>query len=167
MTIAIDLKPLILIKITDWSRVSIYWVDSIWMWSRVRQDSRLGLDFSYFSVQISRLGLVLVSKNHFTEFSVSSRSRKKAFWKFSSRLDSRGILLYFRDFFPLQWVRIMKRIHAGHENFSEFWPFLWVFKYYIGPHLCSHSGKRFRLFCFHFCFSYGYGNQQGPFIIAH
>ena len=40
--------------------------------SRVRRDSRLGLDFSYFSVQISRLGLVSVSENHFTEVSVSS-----------------------------------------------------------------------------------------------
>ena len=56
------------------------------MKSRVRRDSRLGLDFSYFSVQISRLGLVSVSENHFTEVSVSSRSRKKAYKKFSSRV---------------------------------------------------------------------------------
>ena len=43
---------------------------------RVRRDYRLGLDFSYFSVQISRLGLVSVSKSDVWEFSVSSRSRK-------------------------------------------------------------------------------------------
>ena len=43
---------------------------------RVRRDSRLGLDFSHFSVHISHLGLVSVSKNHVTDFSVSSRSQK-------------------------------------------------------------------------------------------
>ena len=41
--------------------------------ARVRRDSRLGLDFSYFSVQISGLGLVSVSENHFTEVSVSKK----------------------------------------------------------------------------------------------
>ena len=53
-------------------------------YSRVRRDSRLGLDFSYFSFQISRLGLVSDSENHFTEVSVSSLSRKKAYKRFSS-----------------------------------------------------------------------------------
>ena len=43
---------------------------------RVRHDSRLGLDLSYFLVQISRLGLLLVSESHFVEVSVLSRSRK-------------------------------------------------------------------------------------------
>ena len=42
---------------------------------RVRRDSCLGLDLSYFLVQISRLGLLLVPENHFVEVSVSSRSQ--------------------------------------------------------------------------------------------
>ena len=54
--------------------------------TRVRRDSCLGLNFSYFSVQISRLGLVLVSKHHFMEFSVSSRSRKIILQNSRSRL---------------------------------------------------------------------------------
>ena len=53
--------------------------------SRVRRDSRLGLDFSYFSVQISRLGLVSVSKKLFTKVSVLSRSRKIILQKSWSR----------------------------------------------------------------------------------
>ena len=76
-----------LIGLNDWSpeedpRCSGYevsWLelfDFPCMVGRVRRDSRLGLDFSYFSGQISRLGLVSVSKNHSTEVSVLSRSRK-------------------------------------------------------------------------------------------
>ena len=56
------------------------------MWLRVRRDSRLGLDFTYFLVEISRLGIVSVSRNHFTEFSVSSRSRKTFLQNSRSRL---------------------------------------------------------------------------------
>ena len=59
--------------------VAVFWYTKVALevFSRVRRDSRLGLDFSYFSVQISRLGLVSVSENHFTEVSVSSRSQKR------------------------------------------------------------------------------------------
>ena len=49
-----------------------------------------GLDETLVSVSISRISrskfLVSVSENHFTEVSVSSRSQKKAYKKFSSRV---------------------------------------------------------------------------------
>ena len=53
---------------------------------RVRRDSRLDLNFSRFLVQISRLGLVLVSENHLTKVSVLSRSQKKAYKKILSHV---------------------------------------------------------------------------------
>ena len=48
--------------------------------------SRLGLEMSEKKSKISRLGLVSVSKNHFKEVSVSSRSRKIILQKSRSRL---------------------------------------------------------------------------------
>ena len=60
---------------------------------RVRRDSRLCLNFSYLSVHISRLGLVSVSENHFTEVSVLSLARKKAYK--NSCLESRVFRVKF------------------------------------------------------------------------
>ena len=79
---------------------------------RVRRDSRLGLDFSYFTVQISRLGLVLVSKSHFTEFSVSSRSRKIILQNSRSRLG-----LEKRDFEISRLVSILGVFSLFSRNF--------------------------------------------------
>ena len=73
-----------------WLRIKGMKIDSKKRQRKKCPDNYSGLDETLVSVSISRISrskfLVSVSENHFTEVSVSSRSRKKAYKKFSSRV---------------------------------------------------------------------------------